>query len=136
MKRIYPLLFHIFIILLIGVKAYPVELYITGNRLSVHANNEHLRDILQLLADQGITVHADPEINPLVSVNFKNREMEQGLSALFRNLNYILLWKAIDTPLGQFVRLDAGRLGVAAGGHRWRDRSEAERQGSQQVSHQ
>ena len=110
MKRIYPLLFHIFIILFIGVKAYPVELYITGNRLSVHANNEHLRDILQLLADQGITVHADPEINPLVSVDFKNREMEQGLKALFRNLNYILLWKAIDTPLGQFVRLDEVHL--------------------------
>ncbi len=110
MKRIYLLFFHIFIILFIGVKSYPVELYVTGNRLSVHANNEHLGDILQLLANQGITVHADPEINPLVTVDFNNREMEKGLNDLFRNINYILLWKSIDTPLGQFVRLNEVHL--------------------------
>ena len=100
------LLYLFFVFILPASTAYPLDLYITGNRLSVHADNEPLRDILQALADQGITVRADPGINPSVTASFDNREIEQGLKTLFRNLNHILVWKNIDTPAGRFIRLE------------------------------
>jgi thermitase len=102
----------IFLIILIFPfsEGLPVEVSIRGNRLSVNAENEPLRDILQALAEQGVTVHADPEINPDVTFSFSNREMGQGLNTLLRNLNYILIWKPIETPAGQYVILEEVRL--------------------------
>ena len=105
MKKI-SLFIFITVFLLIGSVAHPLELFISGSKLSVQADKEPLRDILQALVDQGIKVHADPSINPPVTVSLNNREIEQGLKILFRNLNHILIWNTIDTPAGQFVRLE------------------------------
>ncbi|MGD9160893.1 MAG: S8 family serine peptidase [Desulfobacteraceae bacterium] len=99
-------IFFFTVLMVSGHAAYPFELHIAGDRLSVYAENDPLRDILQALADQGITVHADPGINPPVTVSFKNREIGQGLKILFRNLNYSLIWNTIDTPNGKFIRLE------------------------------
>jgi hypothetical protein len=102
----------IFLIILIFPfsEGLPVEVSIRGNRLSVNAENEPLMDILQALADQGITVHADPEINPYVTFSFSNREIGQGLNTLLRDLNYVLIWKSIETPAGQFAILEEVHL--------------------------
>lgn len=102
-KIIFLFLFNAF--LLTGLAAYPLELTITGSKISVHADKEPLKNILQTLVNQGITVHADPEINPSVTVSFNNRKIEQGLKILFRDINHVLIWNTIDTPAGQFVRL-------------------------------
>ena len=102
-KSIFLFLFTAF--LLTGLAAYPLELAFTGSKISVHADKEPLKNILQKLANQGIAVHADPEINPSVTVSLNNREIEQGLNIIFRDLNHILIWNTIDTPAGQFTRL-------------------------------
>ena len=97
------LFFAVFI--LFPLTAHPFELNINGGRLSIQADNEPLRNILQALADQGITVHADPGINPSVTVSFADREIEKGLKILFRNLDHTLIWNTVDTPAGEFIRL-------------------------------
>jgi hypothetical protein len=35
---------------------------------------------------------------------------EQGLNTLLRDLNYVLIWKSIETPAGQFVILEEVHL--------------------------
>ena len=114
MKRIISLIF-LTLFILPGSIAYPLELHIAGNRISVQADSEPLRNILQALADQGIAVHADPRINPSLTVSLENRDLEQGLKILFRNLNYSLVWNAIDTPAGQFIRLEEVHLFMPGG---------------------
>ena len=105
MKKTALLLFFLAFILC-GFEAFSLELHIAGDKISVQADNEPLRNILQALANQGISIRADPGINPFETVSFKNREIDQGLKIIFRDLNYTLIWKTIDTPAGQFVRLE------------------------------
>ncbi len=62
--------------------------------LSVSAENVPLQTILQDLTAKGIQVRIDPAINPLVSVNFNKRPIEQGLEALIKPASYSLLWEA------------------------------------------
>lgn len=90
--------------------ATSLELNISGDRLSIQADNTPLNNILQALTDKGIKVSTDPQINRSITASFTNRELESGLKTLFKNLNYILIWKPIGTPLGQFDRLEEVHL--------------------------
>ena len=62
--------------------------------LSVSAENVALQTILFQLAAEGISIRIDPQINPLITANFKNRPVEQALESLIRPASYSLLWKA------------------------------------------
>ncbi len=104
MKRTILIYFFTCFILL-SPAANSLEFYFSGSRLSIQADNEPLRDILQEFAEQGITVHADPGVNPPVTLSFADRELEQGLKILLKNLNHTLIWNTIDTPAGEFIRL-------------------------------
>jgi hypothetical protein len=60
------------------------SLILEKGTLSVSAENVPLQAILQDLTAKGIQVRIDPAINPLVSVNFNKRPIEQGLEALIK----------------------------------------------------
>ena len=68
---------------------------IHGDRLSVQAVRTPLHELMQQLSiNFGITVRMDPEINPLITMTFKNRELEEGLQALLKPQNHVLIWKS------------------------------------------
>ncbi len=103
-------IFSLFIFLLQMSPAYPLELNVKGSRMSIKAENEPLSSILHAFAEQGIKISADPNLTPDISASFKDKKIENALKIIFRNLNYILIWKNISTPLGDFAKLEEIRL--------------------------
>jgi len=47
-----------------------IEVSMEGDRLSVHADQVHLQAVLARIADLGVKVRIDAEINPVVSASF------------------------------------------------------------------
>ena len=71
---------------------------INGDKISIEANQIPMQEVLkQLSANYGITVRIDPDINPLITVSFKNRDLEDGLKAMLKLHNHVFVWKT-KTP--------------------------------------
>jgi hypothetical protein len=67
---------------------------INGDKISIEANQIPMQEVLkQLSANYGITVRIDPDINPLITVSFKNRDLEDGLKAMLKLHNHVFVWK-------------------------------------------
>jgi len=82
-----------------------LEVSMEGDRLSVHADQVHLQAILARIADLGVKVRIDAEINPVVSASFDDRDLQKGLASILKSTNHALLWKSVDGPLGSIQRL-------------------------------
>jgi hypothetical protein len=77
------------------------QIEINGDKISIEANQTPIRELLtQLSANYGITVRIDPDITPLVTVSFKNRDLEDGLKAILKPHNLIFVWKASSPATG------------------------------------
>jgi Aspartyl protease len=75
-----------------SLAAYRME--IKGDKISIEANQIPLRGILkQLSTDYGIIVRIDPAINPLITISFQNRDLEDGLKAILKPQNLVFIWK-------------------------------------------
>lgn len=73
-------------------RAFQIE--IRDNKLSVQARDVPLQTLLkQLAADHGITLRMDPAINPLVTVSFTDRDLEDGLKSILKPYNHVLFWR-------------------------------------------
>jgi len=76
------------------VAASELRVSLEGEVLSITAEKIPLQTILLELVRNGVTVKIDPRINPLITANFKNRTVEQGLETLLKPASYSLLWEA------------------------------------------
>ena len=65
------------------------------DRLSIHAVNVPLQDVLKRFTDYGIAIRIDPDINPQVTAKFENRDLEDGLKAILKPQNHVFFWKRI-----------------------------------------
>ncbi len=74
-----------------GVPAF--EMTITDDRLTLLADKVPLRDILKRLADTGIEIQIDPELNPEITVSIENRDLKEGLEAVLKKLNHVMIWE-------------------------------------------
>jgi hypothetical protein len=77
-----------------------ISVNLEENTLSVTAKNITLHTILRELAAEGIIVRIDPTINPLISINFTKRSIEQALESLLKPASYTLLWEAEPLTTG------------------------------------
>jgi Aspartyl protease len=104
-----------------SLAAYQME--IKGNKISIDANQIPLRGFLkQLSSDYGIAVHIDPAINPLITVSFRNRDLEDGLKAILKPLNLVFVWKT-RKPAGDRAtgpRYHLNEIQIFKPGHRER----------------
>ena len=82
-----------------------LEVGMEGDRLTVHADQVHLRTILARIADLGVKVRIDTEINPVVSASFDDRDLQKGLASILKSTNHALLWKSVEGPIGPMQRL-------------------------------
>jgi len=96
-------LFTIF--LLWGANTSALEVKIFGDKLSVHANQVPLHSILQHLADQGIKIKIEPQLNPKISASFDDRDLQKGLESILKPLSHVLLWDTIEGPFGSLYKL-------------------------------
>jgi hypothetical protein len=81
-----------------------------GDRLSVTAEKAPLRDVLSLLARQGVSVLVDPEIDTHVTARFTQLDMEKGLRRLVSPNDFVLVWAVVKTPMGPLPRLSEVRV--------------------------
>jgi len=85
--------------------AFSLEVRLTGEKLTLHAESVPLQVILKRLAHEGIKVRIDPELNPIITASFENRDVQRGLEVLLRGLNHLLIWESTPAPSGAISRL-------------------------------
>ena len=78
------------------VNAFILE--INNDKITLHADNVPLNKVLKAIANQGIAIYIDPEINPDISASFENIEIEKGLKSILRSMNHILIWESVEDP--------------------------------------
>jgi predicted aspartyl protease len=70
-------------------------LQVNDSKLSVNADKIPLQDLLRALSYNGITIRIDPKINPLISAEFSDRDLEEGLKSILKPHNHAFVWKPI-----------------------------------------
>ena len=105
MKRIFLLCFTLLVFLLWAGEPAALEVSMEGDRLTIHADQVHLQAILARIADLGVKVRIDVEINPVVSASFDGRDLQKGLASILKSTNHVLVWKSVEGPLGPMQRL-------------------------------
>jgi len=93
------------VFLLCAANAGGIDVRITKDRLSLQAEQEPLQSILKRVADFGIKVRIDPQINPLITASFEDRDIQKGLDSVLKGLDHVLIWKSIQGPLGPIPKL-------------------------------
>ena len=82
-----------------------LDVRITGDKLSLHADQASLQSILQRMADLGIKIRIDPQLNPKISASFKERNIQEGLDSILKSFSYVLIWGSIEGLAGPIVNL-------------------------------
>ena len=88
------LIFLLSWLLIIPVWAGPAdEVALTpDNRMNLHVQDVYLQKILQEIAEQGIRVRIDPEINFKVTAAYERKPVREVLDAILGNANHALIW--------------------------------------------
>lgn len=81
------------------------EVRLVADKLSVHARDVPLLEILQQFQDAGVRVRMDMRINPAITADFDNKDMYKALAVLFADCDYGLVWSQIDGPAGPLKRI-------------------------------
>jgi hypothetical protein len=76
------------------LNAEELKVSLEGDILSVTAKKVPLQALLLEFAKKGVTVRIDPNINPAITANLKNRPVEQALGTILKPYSYSLLWEA------------------------------------------
>ncbi len=66
---------------------------IDGDRLTLHAKEKDLAEILALLGDQGVRIRIDPRINPKISAAFDQRPIGSAMASILKSVDYALIWR-------------------------------------------
>ncbi len=84
-----------------GDPCHAFQIEIKNNRLNVDAIQVPLQDLLKKMAsDNDIAVRMDPAINPMITISFRDRDLEDGLKSILKPHNHVLLWKKSLSPQG------------------------------------
>ncbi len=87
------------------VPALSAEVRVVADKLTVHAQDVPLRDLLQQFQEAGVRVRMDSRVNPRITANFDNRDMYQALSSLLSECDYGMVWSVVDGPAGRLKRI-------------------------------
>ena len=87
--------------------ARPPALYLLlqGERISITADREPLIEILTRLAQSGVNVRVDPQVQGNVTAQVKDADVQDVLDELFGQFGYVLIWNVIEGPLGPIPKL-------------------------------
>lgn len=105
--RLIPIIFFLLVmVLLTASRAGAFELRLSGDKLTLRADQVPLQTILLKFSDFGVKVRIDPRINPMVTASFENQDAQKGIASLLKPLSYSLVWKSIESPSGPMHMLD------------------------------
>lgn len=97
----FAICFLIFTVILSGSLVTGSDYFVrlTGEKLTLHANQVPLRDLLKDLQSQGVVIQADPSINPRISLTVHEKPIDRVLASILKSYNYSLVWeKAGNSP--------------------------------------
>ena len=99
MKKIW---IYFAILTLLASNALAFDLGIEGERIYLHASEEPLQNILRGIAQQGIRVRIDPQVNPRVSAVFENRDIGEVIAAIVKPYDNALVWEKAPQKSSSF----------------------------------
>lgn len=105
MKRTFVFCLSLVVILFCAVNTFALKVRVNGNRLSVHADQVPLQEILERLSNLGIRISIQPQLNPKISASFEDWEIQKGINSILKSYNHILVWDIVEGPLGPISRL-------------------------------
>jgi len=102
-----PLIISVLILMLLGsaLSASEVIVRLEKSRISIFAVKVPLQVILRCIAEQGIRVRIDPQLNPPITVALKDHDIQSGLSIILKSVNHVLIWETISDPSGSVSRV-------------------------------
>jgi len=102
-----PLIISALMVMLLGpvLSASSLVVRLDKNRVSIFAEKVPLHAILRRIAEHGIRVKIDPELNPLVTVAVKDYDIQSGLSIILKSVNHVVVWETIADPSGPVSRV-------------------------------
>ncbi len=86
--------------------AQAVAVFLKNTEISIQADQEDLRDVLQAIAGFGVRVDLDPQIRQRVTVDIRSEDVEQAIAELVQPLGYALIW----TMTNNAAKLEALRV--------------------------
>ncbi len=105
MKKIFVYYTILAIILLCVKDVGALEVRITGDKLSLHADQVPLQSILQRFADLGINIRIDPQLNPKISASFEDQDIQKGMDSILKSLDHVLIWESIEGSPNPITKL-------------------------------
>ena len=90
------------VLTLLASNALAFDLRIEGERIYLHAREEPLQNILRSMAQQGIRVRIDPQVNPRVSAVFENRDLGEAIAAIVKPYDNALVWEKAPQKSSSF----------------------------------
>ena len=85
--------------------AHAARVKVVGDRLSIDATGIPLQQILTEFAGAGVKVSLDPEVNPLITAHFQDRNAHAALKGLLSQYDYVLEWDVVKTPIGPISKI-------------------------------
>ncbi len=110
-------------VVLCAVSAVPgrcLDLSVSSKRLTLHARNTPLQDILRAFSRLGIAVQADLEFKPPGSASFEDADVCRALNTIIHPYRSVLIWKSVPGPLGPLPVLAEIRIFEPGGERRLR----------------
>ena len=90
------------ILTLLASNTLAFDLRIEGERIDLHAVGEPLQNILRGMAQQGIRVRVDPQVNPRVSAAYENRDIREAVAVLLKAYDHVLVWEKVPQKPSSF----------------------------------
>ncbi len=81
------------------------ELRLDGDRVTLRAEQESLRDVLAEFVRTGVEVRIDPGVEARANGVLEDEDINDALEKLLGHYNYLLSWDVIDGPVGPLPRL-------------------------------
>jgi len=82
--------------------ALAFDLRIAGEQIDLRAVEEPLQNILRGMAQQGVRVRVDPQVNPRVSAAYENRDLREVMAIVLRSYDHVLVWEKIPQKPSSF----------------------------------
>jgi len=100
---------HVFIFMaffpFLAQMAAALEFRLDGDRVTLAAKGDPLRDVLARFAHAGVQVKLDPQVTGRVTGAVQDEDVEDTLKVLLGSFGYVLIWDVVDGPLGRIPRL-------------------------------
>lgn len=92
-------------LLLCAGPCFGLYVRLNGERISITANQEPLVGVLMRLAQSGVNVRIDPQVQGKVTAQVKDTDVQEVMDELLGQFGYVLIWNVIEGPLGPIPKL-------------------------------